>query len=83
MNQKIPNLKNKPDWKKDNEILRAISLLGQLGLVMVASILIFVLLGLWVNKTFGLGSIIIGVCSFLGILCGGIVNFRLLKRWMV
>ena len=70
----------KPKWKKNNDILRAVSLLGQLGLVMVLSILIFVLFGVWIDKTFGLGGIGVGIGAILGILCGGLVDFKLLKK---
>ena len=80
MTQKATNLKNKPDWKQDASMLKAVSLIGQLGLVMAISILLFVLLGLWLDRLLGWSGIAVGICSFLGIIAGGIVDYRILAK---
>ena len=68
-------------WKTNNDILKAISLLGQLGLLMASSILLFILLGVWIDRQFSLTGIGVALCSLFGILCGGFLVFRLLEKY--
>ena len=68
------------NWKTNNELLKALSLLGQLGLVMAVSILLFIILGVWVDNTLGFKGFGVGLCSFLGIACGGLGVYKLLVR---
>jgi len=49
---------------------------------MSVSILLFVLLGVWIDKIGGFGGIGVGICSVLGILCGGVVVYKILIKYL-
>jgi F0F1-type ATP synthase assembly protein I len=68
------------NWKTDTQILRAFSLIGQLGLIMIVSILVFVLLGFYLDKLLGFKGLFIGILSLFGIFCGSFVVYNLLKK---
>lgn len=72
-------------WKKlrdfDREILKYISLITQLGLIMVSSILIFFFTGLFLDKLFLTGHIITIVCIVLGVFTGGFTVYKTLMKF--
>ncbi len=70
-------------WKKqkilDKELLRHLSLLGQLGLTVISSILIFFFVFLYLDRKLQTGGILVGVGVFLGVIAGVIAAYKLLK----
>ena len=65
----------------DREILKYISLITQLGLIMVSSILIFFFAGLFLDKFFHTGHILIIVCIVLGVFTGGFTVYKTLMKF--
>ena len=72
-------------WKKqkilDKELLRHLSLLGQLGLTVITSILIFFFVFLYLDRKLQTGGILVGVGVFLGVIAGVLAAYKLLKRF--
>ncbi|MCK4654107.1 MAG: AtpZ/AtpI family protein [Candidatus Cloacimonetes bacterium] len=72
-------------WKKqkilDKELLRHLSLLGQLGFTVVSSILIFFFVFLYLDRKLQTGGILVGVGVFLGVIAGVLAAYKLLKRF--
>ena len=72
-------------WKKqkilDKELLKHLSLLGQLGLTVVSSILIFFFVFLYLDRKLQTGGILVGVGVFLGVIAGVLAAYKLLKRF--
>ena len=70
-------------WKKqkilDKELLRHLSLLGQLGLTVITSILIFFFVFLYLDRKLQTGGILVGVGVFLGVIAGVLAAYKLLK----
>jgi len=74
-------MKNPINQRENRLLFQAVSLLGQLGLIMVISVLLFVILGYYIDQWLGWNGVAIAVCSLLGILCGGAVDWKLLMRF--
>jgi len=74
-------MKKATNPKVNKQLLHAVSLLGQLGLIMAVSVLLFVILGYYIDRWLGWSGIAIGICSFLGIICGGAVDWKLLMKY--
>lgn len=68
-------------WKENVDMLRAVSMLTQLGLIMAVSIVIGVVLGLFIDKYFGLKGVFIGIGAIVGIVSGALTDWRLLLRF--
>ena len=71
---------NQKSWRVSKELLDTYSLLGQIGLVVAATVVIFVLIGLLVDTVLDARGICIGVGTLLGVLFGGLVCWKLLKK---
>jgi F0F1-type ATP synthase assembly protein I len=69
-------------WK-NKEFLSAISLLGQLGLIMASSIVISVFSGFYLDRYFQTRGILMAICTMIGIFSGGIVCYHLLKKFFI
>ena len=82
MNQNTTQKISKPNWKKDADVLKSVSLIGQLGLVMAISVIICVVLGLWLDKIFSLNGIMVAVFSFLGVIVGGLTDYKILRKFL-
>lgn len=70
-------------WKKqkilDKDLLKHLSLLGQLGLTVISSILIFFFVFLYLDRKLQTGGILVGVGVFLGVIAGVMAAYKLLK----
>jgi divalent metal cation (Fe/Co/Zn/Cd) transporter len=65
---------------KDPGFIKYISLAGQLGLVMISSILIWFLSAQYLIKKFSLNPLWIAAATILGVLTGMIACYKLLKK---
>lgn len=70
-------------WKKqkilDKDLLKHLSLLGQLSLTVISSILIFFFVFLYLDRKLQTGGILVGVGVFLGVIAGVMAAYKLLK----
>lgn len=73
--------KNQLDWKENNDILKAVSLLSQLGLIMAVAIIVFIFLGFYFDKLFDFKGLGVGIGAILGVVCGGFVDWKLLSSF--
>jgi hypothetical protein len=60
--------------------LSALALVGQLGLVMAASVVMAVLLGIWVDGLFGGGGALVAVGAIGGVIAGLFGVYRILRK---
>ncbi|MDA3812666.1 MAG: AtpZ/AtpI family protein [Candidatus Cloacimonetes bacterium] len=71
-------------WKKknplNNELLKYISLVTQLGLTVIGSILIFLVGALYLEKKFQTEGVLILVGVLIGVVAGVFAAYRLLKK---
>ncbi len=71
-------------WKRNNplnnELLKYISLVTQLGLTVISSILIFLIGALYLEKKFQTEGVLILVGVLIGVVVGVFVAYRLLKK---
>lgn len=65
----------------DPEILKYLSLITQLGLTMIASIVIFLLIGRWIDKIYATSNIFLIIGMILGIGSGILSNYILLRKF--
>ncbi len=71
-------------WKKknrlNNELLKYISLITQLGLTVISSILIFLVGAVYLEKKFQTNGILILVGVLIGVAAGVFAAYKLLKK---
>lgn len=71
-------------WKRksqlNNELLKYISLVTQLGLTVISSILIFLVGAIFLEKRFQTDGILILVGVLIGVVAGIFAAYRLLKK---
>ena len=71
-------------WKKknqlNNELLKYISLISQLGLTVISSILIFLVGAVYLEKKFQTNGILILVGVLIGVAAGVFAAYKLLKK---
>ena len=71
-------------WKRknqlNNELLKYISLVTQLGLTVISSILIFLVGTLYLEKKFQTEGVLILVGVLIGVVVGVFAAYRLLKK---
>ena len=71
-------------WKKknqlNNELLKYISLISQLGLTVISSILIFLVGAVYLEKKFQTNGILILVGILIGAAAGVFAAYKLLKK---
>ena len=71
-------------WKRknqlNNELLKYISLVTQLGLTVISSILIFLVGAIFLEKKFQTDGILILVGVLIGVVAGIFAAYRLLKK---
>ncbi len=65
----------------DPSLLKYLSLITQLGLTMVISIVIFLLIGSWLDKVFSTDRLFILIGIILGVISGIFSNYILLKKF--
>lgn len=65
----------------DPEILKYLSLITQLGLTMISSIVIFLLIGHWIDKIYSTANIFLIIGMILGIGGGILSNYMLLRKF--
>jgi len=70
----------KPNWKNNLEVMKHLSLISQLGLTVVSSLLICFFLGYFLQTKLPGGIIWVAAGTILGVLTGGLAAFRLLKK---
>jgi ABC-type cobalamin transport system permease subunit len=71
-------------WKKikiNNEIVKYLGIITQIGLTVVGSILIFFFLFLFLDKKLNTRGILLPVGIILGIVSGFVCSYRILKRF--
>ena len=71
-------------WKKikiNNEIVKYLGIITQIGLTVVGSILIFFFLFLFLDKKLNTRGILLPVGIILGIVSGFVYSYRILKRF--
>lgn len=66
---------------RDKEIMKAVGLLGRLGLNIVISLLIFFFPALYIENRFPSGNLILLTGIILGIVSGIYINYNHLKRY--
>jgi len=66
---------------KDRETLEGLTLISQLGLNIVVSLLIFFLIFLWLDRKLQTNNILLFAGIILGIACGIYLNYKHLKRF--
>ena len=74
----IKKMRKKKNLNK--EWYKYFSLISQLGLVVVSSILIFFFLFLYLDRKFNTNGILMAVGVFLGVITGVLGAYRLLKK---
>ncbi|MEA2096104.1 MAG: AtpZ/AtpI family protein [Candidatus Cloacimonadota bacterium] len=71
-------------WKKknqlNNELLKYISLITQLGLTIISSILIFLVGAIYMEKKFQTEGVLILVGVLIGVAAGVFAAYKLLKK---
>lgn len=71
-------------WKRknqlNNELLKYISLVTQLGITVISSILIFLVGALYLEKKFQTEGVLILVGVLIGVVVGVFAAYRLLKK---
>lgn len=65
----------------DPELLTYLSLITQLGLSMIASIVIFLLIGRWIDKLCSTANLFLIIGIILGIGSGILSNYMLLRKF--
>lgn len=65
----------------DPEILKYLSLITQLGLTMISSIVIFLLIGRWIDRVCATSNIFLIIGMILGIGGGILSNYMLLRKF--
>ncbi len=75
-------IKNQFVYEDNHEILRALSLLTQLGLVMISSIILFLVIGLFIDRTFNLNNIGLILFIIIGVISGFIADYQLLSKFL-
>lgn len=70
--------KNKIYWKDNTELLKAVSMLSQLGLVMVSAIVIGVFSGFAIDRYFNFSGIFLAIGTISGVIAGSFVDWKLL-----
>ena len=73
-------------WKKksqlNSELIKYISLVTQLGLTVISSILIFLVGAIYLEKKFQTGGILILIGVLIGVVAGVFAAYKLLKRYL-
>ncbi|MBC8385979.1 MAG: AtpZ/AtpI family protein [Candidatus Cloacimonetes bacterium] len=67
--------------KADKEILQYLSLITQLGLTVIVSIMIFFFLFLYLDRKFQTKGILIAIGTFLGVISGIYNGYTILKKF--
>lgn len=75
-------IKNQFFYDDNHEILRAISLLTQLGLVMISSIILFFLVGFYLEGVFHTGNILLIFFILTGVISGFIADYKILSKFL-
>lgn len=65
----------------DPTLLKALSLITQLGLTMVSSIVIFLLIGRWLDNLYETGNLFLIIGVICGILSGMLSNYIILRKF--
>ncbi len=69
-------------WKKEGErsIWQNLSMIGALGWLVVVPTLLGVLLGRWLDTTFGTGIFFSGACIFAGVVFGSYLAWQRMNK---
>ena len=68
-------------WKDNADMLSAVSMLTQLGLVMAIAIIIGVLGGFLLDKYLGYKGVFLAIGTIIGIFSGALTDWRLLVKF--
>ncbi len=72
-----------PIATKDRKVLKYMALMGQIGAVMVSSIIIFFLIFFFLGKKFHFVSLAIPIGVLLGLFAGFYSVYKLLKKFFI
>lgn len=69
-------------WKREGErsIWQNLSMIGSLGWLIVAPILLGILLGRWLDREFGTGILFSGALIFLGVVFGSYLAWQRVRK---
>ena len=82
MNKKNnPLYKHNIHWRQDNQFLKAVSLLGQLGFTMVIAITILTIAGLYIDKKYQTNGIAMAIGAVAGTIAGGLACYKMLSKF--
>ncbi len=70
----------KPNWKNNIEVLKYITLISQLGLVVISALLICFFIGLFLSNHLPGGILWIAGGTILGVIAGSLAAFQLLQK---
>ena len=65
----------------DKEVLSALTLIGQLGLNLIVTLLIFFFISMYLDKKLNTGNILLIIGTIAGIFSGVYLNYRHLKKY--
>ncbi len=65
----------------DPTLLKALSLITQLGLSMISSIVIFLLIGRWIDKIYDTANLFLIIGIICGIISGMLSNYIILRKF--
>ena len=70
----------KPNWKNNIEVIKHITLISQLGLVVISALLLCFFLGLFLSKHLPGGILWVAGGTILGVFAGSLAALRLLQK---